>query len=409
MKRIAAILVLLSIFACGQRKGANSTSSMPVGLEPGWSVRIGDEEEKEKEKEKEEPDKVPISHHWVDVHPSAYVGKVPTAKQIAQWKAEFEKVNDIDSVSVRYINLFMSPEQMMCAEDLIELLHGPMRGDFDNNDMRIQWRLLQYNGEEGATELTELKKVLQLRSTWEIMLNYEPYSQWEMTMNSWLMDDMQEFYIRLMYKVAGENLPDSIARALKAEQECALEAGSATSAAYQKIDGTPDGFNGSSYNCRIASFEGIFQDMEINALELFLCSILSDEVCDSTDFVPLSEAKSLVEKEYTVMESNFEEDEWSFPVSERIAEMEKDKSAWKAWMEQREKVSSLLAGNQKRTYDEATVGMYRHKLIMLKNRYETGSFCPAYYDEILLSYLGSTTEDILKHNFEELLKKQLNN
>lgn len=86
--------------------------------------------------------------------------------------------------------------------------------------------------------------------------------------------------------------------------------------------------------------------------------------------------------------------------------MEKDKEAWHAWIRSRNRLSSLLSGRQKVSYDNATLGMCRHKLIMLKNRYETGDFCPYYYGEILLDYDSASTEEILSHNFEELLKKR---
>ena len=410
MKRIAIVVIIFALVSCGHRREAsNAVSSSAPEREPGWSVLAGEEtSETAINAEEEGPDIVPISRRWIEIDPAAYIGKAPTAGEIAKWKREFEKANDADSVWVMELNRHKSPEQLMCVTDLIELLHGPMCEDFKKNDMRIQWRLLQYAGEETTPARSEQEKVLHLREVSEDMLDYELGSQWDMNMYSWLVNDMQDVYLRLMYDVASKHLPAGTASALKAEQATALKAHLATSAAYQKIDGTPDGFNGSSYPYRVAMFGSVAEDMEINALQPFLCSVLTDSLYTSEDFVPLEEAKALVEKEYKALEDSFEADEYSFPVKERVAEMEKDRAGWHAWMAQREKVSSLLSGYQKETYDRATIGMYRHKLIMLKNRYESGSFVPQYYEKILLPYVGVSTEEILAHNFEELYQKAVN-
>lgn len=414
MKRIALVLIVLSLISCGHKKGKSNTVTPLVPEQvseqaPGWSVIVDEEtSEAQANPEEESLNDVPISHRWIDVPASAYIGQAPAAAQIAKWKAEFEKVNDIDSVWVVELKRHKSPEQLMCVTDLIEFLHGPMCENFKQNDMRIQWRLLQYAGEETAPERTEQEKVLHLRKVWEDMLDYELGSQWDMNMYSWLVNDMQDLYLRIMYDVASKHLPAAASAVLKAEQATALKAHLATSAAYQKIDGTPDGYNGSSYPYRVAMFGKIAEDMEINALQPFLCSVLTDSLYKSEDFVPLEEAKALVDKEYKRLEGSFKSSDYSFPVKERIAEMEKDRAGWNAWMAQREKVSSLLSGNKKDTYDRATIGMYRHKFIMLKNRYESGSFVPQYYEKILLPYVGVSTEEILAHNFEELYQKAVN-
>lgn len=409
MKRIAVILTLLSILACGQRRGTSKSTPTLSNQEPGWSVKVGEEiSEAPAGAEDDSPDKIPISRRWIEIAPSAYIGKSPTAAQIAMWKAEFEKVNDIDSVWVIELNRHKSLEQLICVTDLIEFLHGPMCEDFKKDDTRIQWRLLQYAGEGTTPKRSELEKVLHLRKIWEDMLDYELGSQWDMNMYSWLVNDMQDLYLRIMYDVASKHLPTAVATALRAEQTAALKAHLATSEAYQMIDGTPDGFNGSSYPYRVAMFGKIAEDMEINALQPFLCSVLTDSLYTSVDFVSLNEAKARVEREYKAMEDSFKPDDYSFPVKDRVAKMERDKAGWNTWMAQREKVSSLLSGKQKDTYDRATISMFRHKLIMLKNRYETGVFVPQYYEKILLPYEGVSTEEILAHNFEELYQKALN-
>ena len=404
---ISGLTLLLLIASCGQRQGSKTTGAS-AGLKPGWSVMIEDSPESTADEKTEMPDYIKVSRTWKDIPNEAFIGRFPTEKEITRWKKEFEKAHAVDSVWHGQLGLYKDAEQYICDVDFVELLHGRFCEEFPQNDRRTEWRLLQYGYDSNReTPVTELGKVMNLKGIYEDVLDSELGSQMDMNLHSWLVNDFQDFYIRLLYDVCSKKLSSPVAQALRAEQAAAKRAHAKTSAAYRKIDGSPSGFDGSSYPYRVASFGSVALDMELNAQEAFLKAVLADSLVSSTDFVPIAQAKELVQKEYDLMLSTFKEEEESFPVKERKDAMEQDKAAFHAWMAQRERVSSLLSGNQKETYDNATVGMYRHKLIMLKNRYESGCFVPEYYLRVMLPYEGVTTEQILSHNFEKLLEEEL--
>ena len=338
---------------------------------------------------------IPVSRVWREIAPSAFIGEAPSKEEIAQWRNDFEKANPMDSVEVYDLNYYKGVEQYLCVRDFIEVFYGPEHDM--THDRRTQWRLLQYGGGEPGQAKTELEKVLHLKEVCKDILDFQYASQWEITFHSCLARDFQDFYIRLMYDVCAKLLDKEASASLRAEQAAARKGLANACSAYQKIDGAPDGEDGSSYPSRIATFEAITQRMELNALDALLRSVITDSLVLSPSFVPLKEAKALVEREYK-----------TFPVKAGKAEMKQDRKSWDAWMAQRDKVSSLLAGNAQKTYDSATIGICRYKLIMLKNRYIYDEYKPSFYDKILLPHEGVSTEEILAHNFEKLYKEALN-
>ena len=409
---LPALILLFLVVSCGQRQ-AKKTAAAFAGRTPGWSVIIADSLETAPAPSEEEPDYIRVSRTWSEIPDEAFIRKAPSEKEIAKWKKEFEKVNPADSVWAIELHLYKNVEQYICNWDFIELLHGRYFEEFSEDDRRTEWRLLQYAGGSCTNPESELEKILRLREIYEDLLDRELGSQMDMNLHSWLVVDLQEFYIRLLQEKCLEHLSPSAASALKAENAAFDELSYSTSAAYQKIDGSPSGFDGSSHPCRVASFGTIVLNMEIDALEPLLRTLLTDSLAAPISFLPLGEAKALVEKEYVILEGTFEENEEDVEEGTRYSEkvqieaMEKERHDWQSWLSQREKVSRLLTGSVKETYDNATIGICRHKLIMLKNRYESGSFVPDYYLNIMLPY-DATTEEILAHNFEKLLEIEFN-
>ena len=414
MKRIIqALFILLTLCSCGNRRGAKqvATTPDPTGVAPvndsnDTCIWLAEELAKE-------PHYIRISREWKVIDPSAFVREAPSEMEVERWKAEFEKVYHVDSVWTTELGLYKSLAQYLCNTDLIEILHGAGYGELPEDDRRMEWRLLQYAGEEGPSTASELDRILHLKEVGEDLLDRELGSQWDINMHSWLVNDIQEFYIRLMYDKCIEHLGAKAATALRGEQVAVDKQNASMSAAYQKIDGSPSGHDGSSYPCRVATFGATAFDMEIGAIEPLLRSLLTGESVISTSFLPLKEAKALVEKEYYALENTFQEDKEAeeegirYTVKVRKEAMERDRRDWRSWLAQREKVSRLLEGPARESYDNATIGVCRHKLIMLKNRYESGTYVPEYYNDIMLGY-DASTEEILSHNFEELTEKALN-
>jgi len=411
-KLLSSLILLLLLASCGQRQGSKTTDAS-AGMKPGWSVLIEDSQESTADETDEMPDYVNVSRTWKDIPDEEFIRKSPTKKEIDRWKKEFEKVHSVDSVWYGEFGLYKDAEQYICDVDLTELLHGRYCEEFSQDDRRTEWRLLQYEWSDGPSAESELDKILRLRGICEDLLDRELGSQMDINLHSWLVIDLQEFYIRLLQEKCLENLSPLAAAALKAENAAFDRLNYSTSAAYQKIDGSPSGFDGSSYPRRVASFGEVALNMEINALEPLLRSLITGSLVAPVSFVQLNEAEELVDKEYGILESTFKEDKESeeeglcYSVKVRKEAMEKDRHDWHSWLLQREKVSRLLSSPIKESYDNATLGICRHKLIMLKNRYESGAFLSDQYLRVMLPYECVTTEQILSHNYEKLLEEEL--
>ena len=141
---------------------------------------------------------------------------------------------------------------------------------------------------------------------------------------------------------------------------------------YTKIDGQPDGMNGSSYPYRCGVFGMQDYDMEIDALELFM-RFLADEAADVES---VSITREDVIKAFDTFASTFEDDEFSFPVEERRTALMKASKAWLAWMDARSKVSEMLNGSAKEAYNLATARIYSYQLVTLKNEFFVMSGIP---------------------------------
>ena len=253
---------------------------------------IEDSPESTADEKTEMPDYIKVSRTWKDIPNEAFIGRFPTEKEITRWKREFEKAHAVDSVWHGQLGLYKDAEQYICDVDFVELLHGRFCKEFPQNDRRTEWRLLQYGYDSNRqTPVTELGKVMNLKGIYEDVLDSELGSQMDMNLHSWLVNDFQDFYIRLLYDVCSKKLSSPVAQALRAEQAAAKRAHAKTSAAYRKIDGSPSGFDGSSYPYRVASFGSVALDMELNAQEAFLKAVLADSLVSSTDFVPIAQAK----------------------------------------------------------------------------------------------------------------------
>ena len=89
---------------------------------------------------------------------------------------------------------------------------------------------------------------------------------------------------------------------------------------------------------------------------------------------------------------SFVEDEAYYPVPKRMEALSFEIEAWKNWMYARNSVSSLLSGQFKEIYDNATNNVRRMKYIMLKNRYNGYGVTSNEVYELLIPYTVSDEE-----------------
>lgn len=356
-------------------------------------------------------DYVLVSHKWKDIDVSAFVGRRPTPEEITKWKTEFEKANGRDTVWLQEVLYCGNVNRYLAVYDLIELFYGQYNDDSKDDDRRTQWRILQFGAGDMTRPETEFEKLFRLKRLCDELLDYEyRTSQWAMNVGAWLGVDIDNFYIRLLYDVNAKHLDDDLASALRTEQAAAWKSMASMSEAYQTIDGSPSGFNGSSYPYRVGSFVRLASEMELIGQEMLMRSLLGGPQVSSAAFVSAQRAKTLIQAEYGKFESTFVDGEMFeegevYSAEEKRAAVEADRRDWNAWMHRREELSALLSESVRQDYDKATVRICRHKLIMLKNRYESGVYITEDKKKVLLPYEESTAEEILSHDFEKMLRE----
>ena len=348
---------------------------------------------------------VHVSHKWMEIDLSRFIGVPPTEEEIDQWKTEFEYVNPVDSVWRTELNYYRSEAHYMAVNDLIELIHGPRREESFIDYRKIVWRLLQFDPNPARMSADGFGKVRYFRTLYEDLLDYFRVSQMDMNLGACLDADMRIYYLIILHLETFAHFDEPTKSRFKQEEELMSDYNEAARNLYTRIDGSPDGWNGSSYPYRVAMFDVLVLDGEIKACEAFFEAITNDVKLD----IKTGISTKHVENEYNVFASSFVEDEYGgYSVEERKAALDKDRKAWNRWMASRDEVSGHLNGNAKIAFDTATRELQRYKLIMLKNRYEKDdAFCSNYIAKHLLSYENSTDEEIFAHNLEALLEKEL--
>lgn len=396
MKQIVFLFILAAAAGCTHRQAGKSLSES------------ADETAAQKAPAAEQTRRaecVPVSHKWKERNLDVFIGPKPTTAEIEEWKTTFERVNPEDSVWVTLFNYFHGESHYMAAHDLIELFFSYKSKDISWDDRWIQWRLLQFDPEPDRMPADVFGKVRYFRTLYEELLDYVRGTQLEMNIGAYFDADMRRFYLNLLDSVSFDCADGNVRPALKKEAAARDRYNAAAYGLYTKIDGSPREFNGSSYPYRIGMFEVLVLDGEISASERVLNGLTNDVIPKNRHESAISGKH--IEKEYATFAASLEENDYGYPLKERLAALEQDRKAWNRWMACRNEVSRQLTGNARTAYDMATQALQRYKLIMLKNRYEKDdAFCPTIIEKHLLSYETSTDADIFAHNLELLLEAE---
>ena len=394
MKRLIFLSVaMIGIVACSPKKRSGSARE------------TSDPQAEMTESAEELSEYVRVSHEWKDLDLSNFIGIPPTEEEIKKWKTEFEYANSKDSVWRTAFGYFRDEAHYMAVNDLIELIHGPKYEQFASDDRCIEWRLRQFDPDPARMPKKGFAKIRYFRTLYEELLDYSKGSQFELTLGGWLDTDLREVYLRLLCNKIADQSEEDLTSILKEEKALIDKYNHAVYETYLKVQGSSSGFNGTMFPSLVAEFDVINLDMEIQACEDFLKGIMDDVVEEHLPKSTIS-AKD-VEKEYKVFASSFAEAELTFPVEVRKQILAQERNAWNRWMDCRARISRRLDGNAKLAYDRATPRIQRHKLIMLKNRYNTPTSSFNYVAKHLLLYDKSTDEQIRAHNLETLIEEDL--
>ena len=359
-------------------------------------------------------EKISVFHFWRDISDDEYYFNLPSEEQVNTWKALCEEKNRLDSVSRRYLQgYYANMNQYMTIQDFVEIWYGD--GDNLKNDDFTTWRLMQYNSLPFIQPDSEFDKFYVLKNTIQGLLLFEPQSQWELNFYAGLESDFQEYYDRVLVREAIRHSNEKTADLLKEEENAWINYHEALNSAFQIIDGSPDGMVGSAWPMAIGGIAYDNAKMRALSMEDFYFALT-----DSLDY-HIAHRKSLIGqyeierhaqidnssvlKEYLrfmdfFKDESFFEPEYSYSVSELRSVLEDEMKAWQGWMLSRDKVSSTLTGLCKDCYDNATNNIRRHKLIMLKNRYQGFGITSKTTLDCLLPY-SCEDPDIDLFSFEE--------
>lgn len=358
---------------------------------------------------------IPVFHHWRSISPDSYYFGAPADSTVERWEALCEERNPQDSVSRRSVQgYFGNMNQYMTVNDFAELWYRDGSCQFD--DDFTTWRLMQYDSLSlKAVPDSEFDKFNGIKSAIQSLLMYEPQFQFDMNIHSGLEEDFQEYYDRVLVREAIRHSDRTLADALEKEQEAWLAYHSALDAAFRIIDGNPEGMVGSAWTMAICGILRDNADMRALSLEDFYFALT-----DSLDHYYAHNRSYFGEYEIVrhdtiddrmVLEEyrsfmDFCRDERFFtpgecyPVEELRGVLEDEMKAWEGWMSSRSAVSSRLTGLCRDCYDNSTNNVRRHKLIMLKNRYQGYGLTSQYLLDALLHY-GCPDSEIESYDFAE--------
>ena len=402
MRKLLCFIMLSSVLlSCtGRRNRCKVTPIAPDENVLSWSAVA--------ESSMEEADTLPlyvkVTHKWRELPSYVYLHRAPEPSEIARWEDEFETINAADSTWRTNVECRNGVPQYMAIEDFLAYWH--YRDPEKENDEQIQWRLLQWDPYIADFPMEGFTRIHAIRTQFETLMDYQFSSQDDMNMYGWLWTDFLSFYIRILHQEIESRVSRKVSRALRDEARKTILDHEALSASYQTVMGDPH-WPGSSFPYRVAMFGKKCLEAEANANELFLYTLIEGE---ETPEGPTQITRQDILREYDrftevlrVRESvSAEEDEVDWKETQ-LTNLRKERQAWLAWMDAREKVSVLLKGKEKEAFDIATGSLYRDKLIQLKNRYNTkGVYCPESVERNLAES-NWTDSAILSHKLEELL------
>lgn len=398
MRKLLCFIMLSSVLlSCTGRR--NRSKLLPIAPDENvlsWSAVT----ESSVEETDTLPNFVKVTHRWRDLPSYVYLHRVPEPSEITRWEEEFETINAADSTWRVYVECRNGVDQYMAIEDFLQYWH--YRDSGKENDEQIQWRLLQWDPYIADFPMEGFARIHAIRTQFETLMDYQYSCQDDTNMYGWLWTDFLAFYIRILHQEIESKVSRKVAKALRDEARMAILDHEAISASYQTVMGDPV-WPGSSFPYRVAMFGKQCLDAEATANELFLYTLIEGE---ETPEGPTQVTRRDILREYDrftdVLSVTAEEDEVDWKKMQ-LTNLRKERQAWIAWMNARDKVSALLKGKEKEAFEIATGSLYRDKLIQLKNRYNMkGVYCLESIEKNL-AQSNWTDGAILSHNLEELL------
>lgn len=303
-------------------------------------------------------EKIPVFHYWKHEEGETSDGTIYT------WEGACEDAFRPEPTERRYVHgYYRSMNQFVTVNDLIELWYkeNKERG----NDAFTFWRMNQYQNLV-CRHCDDSESARLIKNAVENLLDYEAETQWDLNYQASLRNDLKEFYERRLLKLCLYG-PDDLSDALRQEEEAWQDYNKKLSTAYNLLESSPDGLEGSSWPTSMAGITEDNLDMRIASLEDYL------RLNENSFRFPEEDGTvgiGMVIHESDDFISELREDENHQPLSARKKALDEEVAAWIHWMNARTKVSLLLGDSKRDGYESVTGSIIRRKFIMLKNRYQ---------------------------------------
>lgn len=379
MKQISIILSIVSLFVSCRNTKKNDSGEEYIRMRESYYAPIEDYKGSH----------IRIFRYWKEMEGNDYLFGKPTYEQSEEWMRLCRVANPVYEIDVRELVGYESINQFVTVQDFYGLWYN--RGDsLKLNDDLTLWRLEQYDTVSHSPN-SEYERFSILKERIDRLTEFEPQFQVDMNIRASFRADLQEFYDRVLLQEVEKHIEDSVAADLIRENEAWLNYHAAIDSAFRVIDGNPNSWEGSAWSMSIS---GIREDdaliREFSLSDFYYTLTDGPEKFDMERHVNLTEQKVL--NEYKRFIDSFVEDEAYYPVPKRMEALSFEIEAWKNWMYARNSVSSLLSGQFKEIYDNATNNVRRMKYIMLKNRYNGYGVTSNEVYELLIPYTVSDEE-----------------
>lgn len=321
---------------------------------------------------------IPIFHFWKNISEGDYLFDVPSAEQVASWQNLCEQETPSDSVMRCFVQQnCLNMNQYMTIQDFMNI--WGKQDPYGSDDAFTLWRLEQYDTETHSLD-SEFDRFQIFKNTIQRLCSYDAQFQFELNFKAGMEEVLQELYSRTLLRESIRHSKPWVATSLRKENEAWEEYHSQLDSTFRIIDGEINGLVGSAWSMAIS--EILCDDARIRETSLAdfyfaLTDSLDYEVRHKKSMIDTYELEKHTEipeekvlQEYRNFMNSLEEDEFSYPISQRRKVLAMEMNAWRKWMKCRQEVSSLLNGFVKDCYDNATNNVRRKKFIMLKNRYQ---------------------------------------
>lgn len=403
MKRLVIILCLLVIFGCKTKQTRNDDAAQASAQISETEATAGatdtlDEASAEDTTQdvtaEAEPDTIWVSHQW---HDCGYLFGRPDESKVNQWK---NLCCENICYGSREEGEYGTPERMLAILDFYKFLGD--EGHSEEEDDFTLWRLSEYmpTYESLPDEYTRFRRLdVQIDS----ILNYEPFTQCSLNDRAYFEYFFVKTRANTMYKRLSARI-DSLASLLDKENRAYWRYHDIQTECYDTVFIGHDWFSSEPM-----SIHGMATDdvrMRQKSLEAFYFFVTDRNRTADRIEKHITITMKMINDEYDHFISElptkeyFPENPVLYPLPVRQRKLNDDRQAFCQWMNERRKISAVLTGTAKFSFDRATNNARRCKLFMLKNRYEGyGIGSETYFADLLQR--DCTDKQLLEYHIPE--------